>query len=167
MGEFSSVGQVLSGLQERTPWGQRLARQKVLRHWEGVVGETVARVARPVEVRGRTLYVDVRDSVWMHQLSLMREDIRHRLNSASGEEAIEGIFFSLGPLFAPVSPPLQGGAGSQEEARRALAEGLAKEDPDVKALDRRLEALQDMETRQHVRRALLRGEIERRMKELR
>ncbi len=167
MGRFSSVGRVLARLQEKTPWGQGLARQEVLRHWDEVVGEAVVRVARPVEVRSKTLYVRVRDSVWMQQLNLMREDIRVRLNAVVGEEAIDRIFFNLGPIVSSPHDFPSSGSATSEDARRIAAEGITLKDPDVKALDRELEILQDPETRQQVRRALLRGELERRMKELR
>jgi hypothetical protein len=167
MGQLSSVGGVLARLQEKTPWGQRLARQKVLRYWDEVVGKAVVRVARPVEVRGKTLYVHVRDSVWLQQLNLMREDIRARLNAVVGEEAIDRIFFSLGPLSSSPHNFPSSGSVISEDARRIATEGITPKDPDVKALDHELEALQDPETRQQVRRALLRGELERRMKELR
>lgn len=56
---------------------QRLYR--VQEQWAKVVGETVARHARPMAVEGNVLIVWVRNSQWMHEISYLREEIASRL----------------------------------------------------------------------------------------
>ena len=67
-----------AGLQEA------LERLGVLDDWAGVVGERIARVTRPVEVRQETLVVEVSSSAWLNELSMMSRQIIERLNRRDG-----------------------------------------------------------------------------------
>lgn len=69
--------------------------QSALARWEEVVGERIAQVARPTGVGRGVLFVEVRSSAWMNELTLMRRDILARLNAGQGEARIERIVFRL------------------------------------------------------------------------
>ena len=103
MSNFSSVSSILKALTQATSWGQRLERNEVIRQWKEVVGPAVAKMTNPVEVKGRTLYVEVRDPVWLQQMVYVKESARRSLNKAVGEEALDRVYFrqadgSLPPL---------------------------------------------------------------------
>ncbi|MFQ5691607.1 MAG: DUF721 domain-containing protein, partial [Nitrospinota bacterium] len=104
-----------------------LQRQDVLRHWERAVGPAVARMAEPVEVKGRTLYVEVRDPVWLQQLVFLSDSIRRALNDAVGRDDLDRIFLRLGDGTGNRAAPDAEPAAPSEEALQAR---LAAQAPD-------------------------------------
>ncbi|MBI5167720.1 MAG: DUF721 domain-containing protein [candidate division NC10 bacterium] len=75
----------------------------VRRLWEEVVGPGISRRAQPEDFRGGRLRVRVSDSVWLHQLSLMRPRIIAQLNQRMGEGMVKEIYLSIGKVDRP--PP--------------------------------------------------------------
>lgn len=69
--------------------------QEALARWGEVVGPAIARVARPTGISRGVLFVDVRSSVWMSELNLMRRDILARLNAGRGGGRIRRIVFRI------------------------------------------------------------------------
>jgi len=93
MSGFTPVGSILRDLTRSAPWGPGIQRYEVIRNWEEAVGPTVARMTNPVEVKGRTLYVEVRDPVWLQQMVFLSEKVRCALNQAVGRDVLDRIFF--------------------------------------------------------------------------
>ena len=122
MSGFCSVGSILKGLTRSASWGPGLERNEVVRRWKDVVGPAVAEMANPVEVKGRTLYVDVRDPVWLQQMVYMRESVRRALNEAVGKAALDRIYFRQadGP-FKPEDEEDPLPAGRVQERRKWYA----------------------------------------------
>lgn len=69
--------------------------QAALRDWDDIVGERIARVARPTGLSRGVLYVEVRSSAWMNELDLMRHHILARLNAGRERGRVERILFRL------------------------------------------------------------------------
>jgi len=88
---------VVGELRRTEPWARRLSRHAVFRVWERVVGEAVARAARPVSVSGGRVVVEVGDSAWMQELELRAEELLARLNAELEGPPLRGIRFLLGP----------------------------------------------------------------------
>lgn len=88
---------MLGGLVEATlarlGIGARVERARVVTDWEDLVGPHIAAVARPVRVRGETLYVAVESAAWRNELSLMRPQLLRKLNAGRSEGRIERIMF--------------------------------------------------------------------------
>lgn len=89
------VGDLLSGLFRK--WGLQgeLERQDALERWPEIVGEAIAKVARPRGIARGVLYVEVRSSAWMNELEMMRHEFLRRLNAGRSEGRIERIVFLL------------------------------------------------------------------------
>ena len=64
--------------------------------WDGVVGEKIAKHARPSSIKRGILLVKVTDSVWVQELEFMAETIKDSLNSKLQREAIKKIRFRVG-----------------------------------------------------------------------
>jgi predicted nucleic acid-binding Zn ribbon protein len=64
--------------------------------WDGVVGEQLAAVARPVSERSGTLTIECVDSVWVQELDLMQGQLLERLRGELGELAPSALRFRLG-----------------------------------------------------------------------
>lgn len=71
----------------------RLAAVQVA--WDGLVGERIAAVARPLSERGGEVLVGCSDSVWAQELDLMQEQLLQRLREQLGEQAPESLRFRV------------------------------------------------------------------------
>ncbi len=80
MAELRPVGQSLQRLLSK--WG--LERQFAIRHalsaWEEIVGEPIARIARPLRLENATLWVAVRTHTWAQELTFHKATLLQRLN---------------------------------------------------------------------------------------
>lgn len=97
----------------------RLREARIWTRWEEIVGTQVAAVTQPRLRRRTTLYVDVRDSMWLQQLSYMQPLMLERLRTLVGPGIVERLFFGLAPGEETASgcgqaaggAPRHGGAG--------------------------------------------------------
>ena len=64
--------------------------------WDEVVGDTIAKNARPSWIKDGRLRVDVTNPIWLQELEFVKENIRERLNERLGREAVNKIEFRLG-----------------------------------------------------------------------
>ncbi len=117
MAELRPVGQSLQRLLSK--WG--LERQFAIRYalsaWEEIVGEPIARVARPLRFENDTLWVAVRTATWAQELSFHKTTILQRLNEriashlSNSEPVLKNLRFVVrNPL------PSRFGLGSEEGA---------------------------------------------------
>ena len=83
--------------------------------WEGVVGPQIAGKTRPEALRNGVLVVSVTSSVWMQELSFMKQKILDRINQTLAPGTIKEIRFKLGDI-------QQAGAGCDEEPLPQLTE---------------------------------------------
>jgi predicted nucleic acid-binding Zn ribbon protein len=63
--------------------------------WPEVVGEQLARVTRVKGMDEAALFVEVRSSAWLMELSMMKEDFLERVNERLGQAPLERIVFVL------------------------------------------------------------------------
>lgn len=75
---------------------EQFHEQEPLFYWEEVVGERLARIARPLRVHKGTLYIEVTSPVQARELELLKEKIIKRLNERLGEERIKELRFRAG-----------------------------------------------------------------------
>lgn len=77
----------------------RTARaQRVLRHWDEIVGKTLAERSRPDRVERGTVWVSVQGAAWAQELRMMREIILSRLRAHGGDpELFKDIRFGVRP----------------------------------------------------------------------
>ena len=114
--------------------------------WDQAVGETVAQQAQPAFVRGGILFVKCSSSAWMQQLQFMKVTIRDELNRLLGREVIKDIRYQIGTI----SPP------SHDEPSVKDQE-VALDDDERERIDEALRPLQDDETKEIVRRIMIKG----------
>ncbi len=81
----------------------RLHEYRIFSDWDRTVGPAIARHARPLSLRGSKLTLIVDSPAWMQQLSLMKPEIRDKLNAGLGRESIREITLRLGEITAPES----------------------------------------------------------------
>jgi hypothetical protein len=94
---------LLGEMFESREWQQNLDRNRVFEFWTEAVGKDIAAHAQPKLIRGKVLWVDVTDSIWMQQLHLLKEHLRQVINARiAGEEGIADIRFNLVSTLRPV-----------------------------------------------------------------
>jgi len=76
--------------------GKEFAEQEPLFLWEEAVGERVARLTKPLQVREGTIFVEVRSHVLAQELSMLKEEYIKRINKLLGEERVRDIRFRVG-----------------------------------------------------------------------
>ncbi len=97
----------------RTP--QQCEQLRVWDIWGEVVGPQIAGKTRPEALRNGVLVVSVTSSVWMQELSFMKQKILDRINQRLASGTIREIRFKLGDI-------QQAGAGCYEEPLPQLTE---------------------------------------------
>lgn len=89
-----SVGSVLETALARYRLKGRLQQHSVLDEWPNIVGEQVARFARPEKItRGKVLVVRVSDPIWAQELSLSKQHILEGFRTLEFGSVIEDIRF--------------------------------------------------------------------------
>jgi predicted nucleic acid-binding Zn ribbon protein len=96
MREPEKAGKILERLTARMGIAARLEREKAVVLWEEAVGKNIARRAQAVSVRNGILFVVVQNSAWLQELSLLKEGIIEKVNSAVGADVVKDIVFRIG-----------------------------------------------------------------------
>jgi predicted nucleic acid-binding Zn ribbon protein len=89
------VDAVLAEVLEKSGVRKQVERIGILELWPEIVGEQLARVTRVRGLDEDALFVEVRSSAWLMELSLMKDDFLERVNARLGEDALERIVFVL------------------------------------------------------------------------
>jgi hypothetical protein len=117
----------------------KIAQQKVIDQWLEIVGEPIDSVSKPRYFKFRTLFVNVSDSMWLHQLVSM------------GRKLVQKIYFKIGELSASkAKKPLE-----KEDSRIDLYGFTNKNDE--KDADAALNALKDTDLKIALKRIMIKG----------
>lgn len=65
----------------------------IIRIWEEVVGETIARMTKVERLNSGELIVRVTNPSWRMELSFRRKEIAERINKVVGREMVRSIVF--------------------------------------------------------------------------
>ncbi|NOT22351.1 MAG: DUF721 domain-containing protein [Nitrospiraceae bacterium] len=95
---IDSVSHVLEGLARRLGLETTLLENRLRRDWVAVVGEPIASNTWPDQIRFKKLYLLVRNSVWLHQLTFLKPTLLQKLDRGAGGELITDIVLRVGEL---------------------------------------------------------------------
>lgn len=95
--KFSLGSEVLQRIFEsgKSPLSEQFLRWKLWARWGEFVGSTISQNTEPVGFSRGTLYLRVRSSSWMQQLTFMREPIQQTINQKLGQDFVKNIRFTL------------------------------------------------------------------------
>ena len=96
MRKAASVGSLLKQVLNDQGMGDRLSRYQAWLVWDKIVGEQIARRARPLRLREGVLEVRVDNAVWMQQLQMLKPKILQKLNDKLPNAHIEDIYLRRG-----------------------------------------------------------------------
>ena len=135
---IDSLSSILEGVARRLGLESTLLQNRLRRDWVFLVGEPMASNTWPDQIRYKKLYLLVRNSVWLHQLTFLRPTLLHKLNAVAGGDLITEIVLRVGeiPSRAVVSattPAIEGdGPVSDTLLAEASAHVSAIQDPDLR-----------------------------------
>jgi hypothetical protein len=138
IGSIDSLSSILEGVARRLGLESTLLENRLRRDWVFFVGEPMASNTWPDQIRYKKLYLLVRNSVWLHQLTFLKPTLLHKLNAVAGGDLIAEIVLRVGeiPSRAVVSAttPAIEGDGTVSEALLAEASShvSAIQDPDLR-----------------------------------
>jgi hypothetical protein len=104
-GTLDSFGNVLSGLAKRLGLESRLIELRLQHHWHEIVGEPMASHTWPAQIRFKKLYLIVRNSVWLQQLTFLKPTLLTKLQTASGAASITDLAFRVGEIPGETETP--------------------------------------------------------------
>ena len=93
-----STGEILNDTIRKLGLDTKIKSHQIWYIWDKVVGHHIANVAQPEDIKGKTLFVNVRDNIWLRQLKFLESMITDKLNNTIGETVINKIYFKLGDV---------------------------------------------------------------------
>ena len=135
-GSLDSFSIILSGLAKRLGLQTHLFEVRLQQQWRAIIGEPVGSHTWPVQVRFKKLYLIVRNSVWLQQLTFLKPTLLAKVNEQAGSELITDIAFRVGeiPDARMAAPASQRQQQPVNEAAvvEANAHAAAVQDPDLR-----------------------------------
>lgn len=99
---LDSFGTILSGLAKRLGLESRLVELRLQHHWRDIIGEPTGSHTWPDQIRFKKLYLVVRNSVWLQQLTFLKPTLLAKLHAETGPDLITEIVFRVGDI--PLRP---------------------------------------------------------------
>ena len=97
-GRARRAGDALGELLGRHGVARELREHRILARWRDIVGETLADRTYPDGLERGVLWVRVKNSSWLHQLSFVRDDMVARIARELGEPPlVKEVRFHIGP----------------------------------------------------------------------
>ncbi len=98
LGPIDSISSILEGLARRLGLESKLLESRLRRNWVSIVGEPIASNTWPDQIRYKTLYLLVHNSVWLHQLTFLKPTLIQKINQVTGSEVVTNIILKIGEL---------------------------------------------------------------------
>lgn len=80
----------------------KLDEHRLIADWPHLVGPQIAAHTRPQDVRGRTLWVAVDSSTWLHELTLLKPLLLAKIGPHTGKAVVQDVRFVIGEVSAPL-----------------------------------------------------------------
>ena len=91
----TAISDALQAFLKKGEVGERIEEAAVVPEWAERVGPAIAAVTVPLRVNRGTLFVGVRSSAWLMELTLMETEILGRLNTGRARGRISKIRFQM------------------------------------------------------------------------
>lgn len=145
MRQAASIGGLLKQVLSNQGVDDKLSRYQAWLIWDKIVGEQIARRARPLRFRDGVLEVRVDHPVWMQQLQMLKPKILQKLNSKLPNAHIDDIYLRRGkntpqPQQQPPSPA----------PAKWRSQQLQKND--LEEIEKSLQGIKDSEIKDELRR---------------
>jgi predicted nucleic acid-binding Zn ribbon protein len=90
------IGEAISSFLERTGISRRVEQASVIPEWPQLVGPQIAQVTEPLSIaRDGTLFVAVKTSAWMNELSLLEPQLLAAINATADRARVARIRWQM------------------------------------------------------------------------
>ena len=96
--KFKTSAEVLKSLfeeKEGGPVSEQFMRWKLWLNWKDIVGPTTAEYTEPVAYHNKVLWLWVKNSTWMQQMTFMSETIKNTVNQKYKKGFVTEIRYTL------------------------------------------------------------------------
>ena len=106
---FVAFSSLLPKIIYQKEWQKKIVLHRAFIIWEKVVDPQMLPYTRPLVIHGRTLWIEVSDSIRMQQLNFMKYDLLQKINDKIKPQYLEDIRYRQNvlasrPEEAPTSP---------------------------------------------------------------
>ncbi len=95
---MDNLGEVLKKVLEEKGIWTAVKQQEVIEMWDKIVGERIAAHTEAMKVEKGILWVKVKDSAWIHHLSMLKSQLIKKINQSSQKKVVNDIYFFWGEL---------------------------------------------------------------------
>jgi predicted nucleic acid-binding Zn ribbon protein len=90
------IGEAIASFLERSGISRRVEQASVIPEWADLVGAQIAQVTEPLSIaRDGTLFVAVKTSAWMNELSLLEPQLLASINAKAGRARVARIRWQM------------------------------------------------------------------------
>jgi predicted nucleic acid-binding Zn ribbon protein len=90
------IGEAIASFFEQSGISRRVEQASVIPEWPQLVGGQIAQVTQPLSIsRDGTLFVAVRTSSWMNELSLLEPQLLASINAKPGRPPVARIRWQM------------------------------------------------------------------------
>lgn len=90
------IGEAISSFLERSGISRRVEQASVIPEWPELVGQQIAQVTEPLSIaRDGTLFVAVKTSAWMNELSLLEPQLLASINARTERAPVARIRWQM------------------------------------------------------------------------
>jgi hypothetical protein len=137
-GNPKELAAVMSGLRLPATVKDHLAHSEVWTRWIEIVGPELSKVTSPLELKARTLVVNVVHQAWAQQLHFLKTSLLAKIRLICESAKITDIQFRVGKVIDPRLWEGAGGSGARPKNTQPLSERQemtlrAVDDPDLRA----------------------------------
>jgi predicted nucleic acid-binding Zn ribbon protein len=90
---IASLGSVLDALVRSLGIEKQVEQYKIFDAWNDIVGEQVAKVAKPARIHNNTLIVTVSNAPWRAELTFRKREILTKIHERLNSKSITDITF--------------------------------------------------------------------------
>ncbi len=87
------IKDILPSILNKMGINKGIEQAKAIAFWDDIVGDNIAKNAKPFRVRKGILYVAVKSSVWASELQMMEPEIRKKINEYLNNNIIKELRF--------------------------------------------------------------------------
>ncbi len=92
---MKKVGPLIENLLRRYDLWQGYKQYLLLDQWGSIVGPELAEVTKAENISNGILVVRVKDSVWAYHLSMLKPQLKKKLNEYAESTVIKDIYFKI------------------------------------------------------------------------
>ena len=93
--KFRKMEEIFNSLGRKESWANRFALSEIMLAWKKIVGSEISGIARPSLLRGKTIFIEVEENVWLSQLQSESKELKEKLNLTLKSKKIKEIKFVL------------------------------------------------------------------------